>query len=95
MNQSDFAALFDLNRPALGSYEEGRAEPKLATLEKISRHFKLTLDDLICRELTVNEIAGFNHLDGSDESSRWTEQMKKIDTRLSSIESLLKQMSKK
>jgi DNA-binding XRE family transcriptional regulator len=60
LNQTEFAELFELNRPTIGSYEEGRSEPKLVTLQRIASYFKLTMDDLFSKELTVNQIAGFD-----------------------------------
>ncbi|WP_066759333.1 helix-turn-helix domain-containing protein [Crocinitomix algicola] len=84
LNQNDFAALFDLTRSSIGAYEEGRAEPKLETLIKISSHFKLPLDELVKNELTVNKIAGFK-LPKIDESeiqelhTKIDELTKKID----------------
>lgn len=59
MNQTEFAELFGLKRSSIGAYEEGRAEPKLEALIKISDHFDLTIDDIVKGELTVNKIAGF------------------------------------
>lgn len=59
MSQSDFAELFDLKRTAIGSYEEGRAEAKIDTIIKIADYFKLSLDKLLRKELTVNEIFHF------------------------------------
>ena len=59
MSQSDFATLFDLKRTAVGSYEEGRAEAKIDTIIRIADHFNLTLDQLLRKELTVNEIFHF------------------------------------
>ncbi|UKN01915.1 helix-turn-helix domain-containing protein [Paracrocinitomix mangrovi] len=61
MNQSEFADLFGITRSSVGSYEEGRAEPKLDTLLKVADYFKLKVDDIIRKELTVNQIAGFNY----------------------------------
>ncbi len=60
MTQTEFAKLFDLKRTALGSYEEGRAEAKINTIIKIADHFKLSLDQLLRKELTINEIFHFN-----------------------------------
>lgn len=60
LNQTQFAELFGIKRASIGAYEEGRAEPKLDTLLKISGYFKLTLDELIVKELTVNQIAKFD-----------------------------------
>ena len=61
LNQAEFAALFDLKRPSVGAYEEGRAEPKFDTLIKISNHFGITIDEIVKGELTVNQIAKFEH----------------------------------
>jgi len=60
LSQTDFALLFDLKRTALGAYEEGRAEPKISTVIKISEYFKISTDILIKNEITVNQIFGFN-----------------------------------
>ena len=59
LTQTEFAELFDLKRTAVGSYEEGRAEPKIDTLIKISDYFKLSLDSLLRKELSINEIFRF------------------------------------
>lgn len=64
MSQQGFASLFGLTRASVGAYEEGRAEPKTDTSILIAKHFKLTLDQLITKELTVNNILNpsFNSL---------------------------------
>ncbi len=59
LNQAEFAALFQLKRPSVGAYEEGRAEPKLDTLIKISNYYELPIDLIVKAELTVNQIAKF------------------------------------
>lgn len=59
MTQTEFAELFNLKRTAVGSYEEGRAEPKIETLIKIADYFKLSLDQLLRKELSINEIFHF------------------------------------
>ncbi|MEA2042598.1 MAG: helix-turn-helix transcriptional regulator [Bacteroidota bacterium] len=61
MNQTEFAELFDLKRTALGSYEEGRAEAKTDTLINIAKYFKISLDQLLRKEITVNEIFHFTN----------------------------------
>lgn len=61
MTQARFAELFDLKRTALGAYEEGRAEAKLNTLIKIADYFNISLDQLVRKEITVNEIFHFRH----------------------------------
>ena len=61
MSQAEFAALFALARPSIGAYEEGRAEPKIDTIIKIAAHFKLSIDLLITRELTVTDLMSFGN----------------------------------
>jgi len=60
LSQAAFAQLFDLARPSVGAYEEGRSEPKIDTLVQIARHFGISLDLLITKELTVNDLYGFD-----------------------------------
>lgn len=56
LSQSEFASLFNLSRPSVGAYEEGRSEPKIETLLAISKHFGLSVDLLLTRELTTYDI---------------------------------------
>ena len=49
--QEEFAAKLGIKRSLLGAYEEERAEPRLEVLETISDMFKLTLDELLRKEL--------------------------------------------
>lgn len=62
LSQSDFAKLFDLTRANIGSYEEGRAQPKIDSVTRIANYFSISLDDFVNRELSVNELSGFNEL---------------------------------
>ena len=61
LTQTEFAKLFDLKRTTVGAYEEGRAEAKIDTIIKIADYFDLTLDQLLRKEITVNEIFHFNN----------------------------------
>ncbi len=60
LSQADFAALFNLARPSIGAYEEGRAEPKIETIIQIAHHFGISIDLLLTKEITINELY---HLD--------------------------------
>ncbi len=60
ISQSDFADLFNLSRGSVGSYEEGRAEPKIDTIIRIANYFSLSIDLLLTKELTVNELYRFD-----------------------------------
>lgn len=66
-SQQSFADLFDLSRANIGSYEEGRAEPKISVIMKISEKFSIDVGDLLNKELKVNEISRFksSELEGS------------------------------
>ena len=59
LSQQAFAELFDLKRGTLGAYEEGRSEPKIETIITIANYFSIPIDDLLQRELTVNELLKF------------------------------------
>jgi len=52
LTQTEFANKIGVNRSIIGSYEEGRAEPKLLTLQNISHFFKVKIDDLLERDLS-------------------------------------------
>ncbi len=59
ISQAEFAQLFNLARPSIGAYEEGRSEPKIETLIQIANHFKISIDVLLTRKLTISEIYSF------------------------------------
>jgi transcriptional regulator with XRE-family HTH domain len=63
LNQSQFAELFCLSRASIGSYEEGRAEPKIDKIIEIANYFSINTDMLLKKELSVNEISGFKLTD--------------------------------
>ncbi|GAA4383300.1 helix-turn-helix domain-containing protein [Hymenobacter koreensis] len=60
LSQAAFAELFGLARPSVGAYEEGRSEPKMETLIQIAQHFGLSVDLLLTKELTVNDLHRFD-----------------------------------
>lgn len=49
--QEEFALKLGIKRSLIGAYEEERAEPRLDVLEKMGDIFKLTLDDLLLKDL--------------------------------------------
>src|SRR6516164_5019488 len=53
--QEEFAAKLGIKRSLLGAYEEERAEPRLEVLETVSDMFKLTLDELLRKELSDSQ----------------------------------------
>lgn len=60
LSQQDFADLFDLKRATLGAYEENRSNPKIDTAIKIAHHFSINLENLLTKELTINDLLHFN-----------------------------------
>ncbi len=50
--QETFAEALGINRPSVGAYEEGRADPRLVTLSKMAELFKVSVDELINDDLT-------------------------------------------
>lgn len=65
LNQTDFARKIGTNRPKIGSYEEGRAEPNLETLQTISHFFKVCLDDLLEKDLSQNKKRPLKDIEGN------------------------------
>ena len=59
MTQVAFAEHLSITRASVSAYEEGRASPN-DLLIKIANEFKLSVEDLLTRELTVNELLGFS-----------------------------------
>lgn len=47
LSQAELAQKTGLSRANIGSYEEGRAEPKVDVLQKLASFFKITVDELI------------------------------------------------
>jgi transcriptional regulator with XRE-family HTH domain len=46
VTQAVLAEALGLNRPVIGAYEEGRAEPKLEVLRRMAAYFGITVDEL-------------------------------------------------
>jgi len=60
LSQSAFADLFQLTRASIGAYEEGRAEAKIDTIIEIAKYFSISVDNLLTKELTINDIYHFD-----------------------------------
>ena len=58
--QQEFADKLGIKRSLLGAYDEGRAEPRFDVLENVSDMFKLTLDELMRKDLS--QARGMNYL---------------------------------
>ena len=62
MSQADFSKIFNLARASVGAYEEGRSEPKIEMLISMANYFGISIDALLTRKLTINEIFKVNTL---------------------------------
>jgi transcriptional regulator with XRE-family HTH domain len=58
--QEEFATRLGIKRSLIGAYEEERADPRIDVLETISDIFKVTLDELLLRDLSQSK--GGNYL---------------------------------
>lgn len=76
LSQAKFAEILDVTRASISSYEEGRANPKQELLIKIAKTYKLSIDLLLNKQLTVNDIIGINKL--TPETARINPQQKSI-----------------
>jgi len=54
--QADMANLIGVSISTYGSYEEGRAEPKLENLQKITSFFGISVEDLLNTDLTTVQV---------------------------------------
>jgi len=57
LTQGEFAKKIEVNRPMIGAYEEERASPKLAILQKMAICFDVSVDELINSDLTKRELS--------------------------------------
>jgi transcriptional regulator with XRE-family HTH domain len=56
--QEEFANKLNIKRSLVGAYEEERAEPRLEVLEIVAELFKLTLDELLLKDLSLSVQSG-------------------------------------
>lgn len=55
LTQEEFANKLNIKRSLLGAYEEERAEPRIDVLELVSDQFRISLDDLLRRDLSESK----------------------------------------
>ena len=58
--QEEFASKLGIKRSLIGAYEEERADPRLEVLEIVSEIFKVTLDELLLKD--ISETSGPSYL---------------------------------
>lgn len=57
--QEEFARKLKIKRSLIGAYEEERAEPRLDVMETVCGIFKLTLDELLLKDLSIAKGSSF------------------------------------
>lgn len=60
LSQGEFAKIFNLNRSNIGAYEEERSEAKIDTIIEIAHKFNISIDDLLTKELSIDDIYELN-----------------------------------
>ncbi|CAN5827160.1 hypothetical protein BH11BAC4_BH11BAC4_26370 [soil metagenome] len=60
--QEEFANKLNIKRSLIGAYEEERADPRLDVLEVIADMFKLSLDELLLKDVSDTASAGSSYL---------------------------------
>ena len=55
ITQVDLSSHLGLTRSLVGAYEEGRAEPKLSTLQLLSTYFNVSIDALVSESLSGDQ----------------------------------------
>jgi len=56
--QEEFANKLNIKRSLIGAYEEERADPRIEVLEMVANMFKLSLDELLLKDLSVSVQTG-------------------------------------
>jgi len=72
LTQDQLADKIGVNRAMIGSYEEGRAVPKLSALSILSHYFGVSIDSLVKHDLSTREAteAGGTSIDASGKRLR-------------------------
>ena len=60
LSQETFATIFSLKISTLSAYEEGRSETKIDTIIKVANYFSISIDDILTKEITINQLLSFD-----------------------------------
>ena len=71
LNQDDMNTILNISRQSYSNYENCKRTPDLDTLVRLSRHFKISLDDLLLRNLRTldSSFDSFDSYEGIREAS--------------------------
>ena len=54
-SQDDFGGLFDVGKGLISNYINGRALPKIETIQKMCAHYNIGIDDFVNTDLSKNK----------------------------------------
>lgn len=92
LSQQEFGDLFGVSRGSVGSYEEGRAEPKIDTAIKIAQHFNISLDYLLTIVIKGNDLSNLTKVTTAVIEKVVSEPPKFIEERVADLEQKLKEI---
>ena len=58
LSQDEFGATFEVGRGLISNYINGKALPKIETIQRICAHFEITIDDFINKDLSAPKAYG-------------------------------------
>jgi transcriptional regulator with XRE-family HTH domain len=93
LSQQEFGDLFELSRGSVGSYEEGRADPKIDSLVKIAAYFKVNIHDLLTRDMKFSEKENLEEVPIKTENTP-LHSPKYLEQRVADLESRLQELEK-
>ena len=103
LSQQQLSDILGVSRASVGSYEEGRAEPKIDTIIRLAKHFSISIDALLTREITVNDILHFKltkerfpfpvKSGPKEEVSSKVEEKPSMEDRLARLEAMIEKLA--
>jgi transcriptional regulator with XRE-family HTH domain len=71
LTQQEFAGRIGIKRSLVGAYEEGRADPRISNLIKMSEVFGVSIDDLVEKELAAMSADEFQVYMSADRAKKF------------------------
>ena len=58
IGQDEFGQTFEVGKGLISNYINGRALPKIETIQRICLHFEITIDDFVNKDLSAPKVWG-------------------------------------
>lgn len=62
LTQQQLADSLSVSRPTVASYESGRTEPDIATMEKLAEIFEISVDELLGKTIEKKQLPSLNKI---------------------------------